>query len=192
MCSIDIVSVRRLDLAPIFRSSTQARLLAEAFWGVPASGRALARRLGAAPRTVAREIAQLEEAGILRTETVGRARVVYPADTPVSGALRQIVAYAAGAPHVVREALDGLEDLDEVFIFGSWAKRFRGEAGPPPGDIDVAVVSRTQTRFTLAERRISIESATGMDVDLIVLDPAAERLAELRVGSVPVIEQGAP
>lgn len=184
------MSVGQLDLTPIFRSETQIRLLAEAYWGPPASGRDLARRLNIPQPTVAREIVRLEEAGLLRTEAVGRSKIVHPADSPVSGALRQIVAYAAGAPRVVRQALAGVDGIEEVFIFGSWAARFRGEPGRPPGDIDVAVVSRTQTRFTLAEKRIAIESATGMKVDLIVLDPDNERLGELRGGSVPVIERG--
>lgn len=183
------MSAGQLDLTPIFRSDTQVRLLAEVLWGKPASGRDLARRLHIPQPTIAREIARLENAGLLETETIGRSKIVHPVDSPVSGALRQIVAYAAGAPLVVQNALAGVEGIDEAFIFGSWARRFRGEPGPPPGDIDIAVVSRIQTRFTLAEQRIAIESATGMKVDLIVLEPDNERLAELREGSVPVIHR---
>lgn len=182
------MSVKQLELSPIFRSDTQVQVLAEVLWGEPTSGRGLARRLDIAQPTVARELARLEAAGIVRTEPVGTARIVYPTDSPAIAALRQLVAYAAGAPHAIRSILT-IEGIDEVFIFGSWAARFHGEPGQPPGDIDIAVVSRTLTRFDLAEQRIAIGAATGMSVDLHVFDPDNERLDDLRSKSVPVIER---
>lgn len=182
------VSAPQLDLVPIFRSDTQARVLAQVFWGTPSSGRELARRLRLPQPTVARELARLERAGVVRTEMMGRAKIVQPAETPITPALRQLVAWAAGVPLVVRSILADVPGVDEAFIFGSWAARYHGESGPPPGDIDIAVVSDTLTRFALAEERVEIEAAVGANVDLIVLSPDNERVADLRRDAVPVIE----
>lgn len=30
--------------------------------------------------------------------------------------------------------------IDDAYLFGSWARRYRGEHGPPPGDIDVVII----------------------------------------------------
>jgi DNA-binding transcriptional ArsR family regulator len=167
---------------------TQARLLAEVFYGPPASGRELARRLGVTQPTVARELSRLEAAGLVVLEQVGTAKIVHPAtDLAYGEALRELVAYAAGVPHIVRAEYEGVEDIDEVFIHGSWAKRFHGAEGPFPNDLDLVVVSPTHTRFTLAEHRAAIEAATGMNVDQLVLPPDHQRLPELRDGAVTVI-----
>lgn len=176
------------ELVPIFRSETQARLLAEVFFGRPSSGSDLARRLGLLQSTVARELSRLADAGVVTLEAVGRAKIVRPATTPYTNALRQLVAYAAGVPHVVRAEYVEVDDIDEVFIHGSWAARFHGTPGPPPNDIDLVIVSATHTRFTLAEHRATIEAATGLTVDQIVLPPDHEQLDRLRDGSVPVID----
>ena len=53
-------------LIPLFRSAQQMRLLAEIFHGQPATGAELARRLGISQSTVARELARLEESGLIR------------------------------------------------------------------------------------------------------------------------------
>ena len=167
-------------LLPIFRSSTQVRLLAEVFFNPPASGRELARRLGVAQPTVARELGRLADAGMVEYEQVGKAKLIHPAPTPFAGALRQIVAYAAGVPHIVRTVYENVAGIDDVFIHGSWAARFHGEAGDPPRDLDLVVVSPTHTRFSLASQRAAIEAETGLAVDQLVLEPANEQLSLLR------------
>jgi DNA-binding transcriptional ArsR family regulator len=177
-------------LLPLFRSDQQARLLAEVYFGEPATGSDLARRTGIAQPTVSRELARLADARLVVTTRVGNAKIVHPnPDLPYAGSLRQLVAYAAGAPHIVRAQYESVDDIDEVFIHGSWAARYRGENGPPPHDLDVVIVSSTHTRFTLAAHRAAIEEATGIPVDQIVLPPDHERLSELRSNSVTVIER---
>lgn len=177
------------SLLPIFRSETQALILAEVLFSPPVSGRELARRLGMAQPTVARELGRLADAGIVEFEQVGNAKIVRPAAAPYAAPLRQLVAYAAGVPHVVRTVYDGVEDVDEIFIHGSWASRFHGEQGDPPNDLDLVVVSASHTRFSLAEQRAAIEAATGMIVDQMILPPGHERLDSLREGSVPALER---
>ena len=178
-------------LLPMFRSGHQMRLLAEIFsTTVPLTGADLVRRTGIPQQTVAREVARLVRAGLLETERIGSARVIRPArHLPYGAALRQLLAYAGGIIPLIDRVLRGVDAIDEVFIFGSWAARYHGEPGPPPNDVDVAVVSNTLTRFDLAEARLQIQIESGMNVDLFVLEPDSERLKELRPSAVPVFDR---
>lgn len=190
--NVECVSTAAPDLAPLFRSAQQMRLLAEVFHGEPAAGAELARRLGIAQSTVARELGRLEEAGLIELRSIGAAKVAFPDEKlPFAPALRQLLAYVGGVVPVLVAEYGERDDIDEVFIFGSWADRVNGVAGPPPNDIDVAVVSATLSRFDLAEAQLRIEAATGAKVDQFVLAPDSERLDELRDGCVPVLKRDA-
>lgn len=63
------------------------------------------------------------------------------------------------------------------------------EAGPPPNDVDVAVVSGSLTRFDLAEVRLDVESESKLSINLFVFERGNERLPELRASGVPVFER---
>lgn len=167
------------------------RLLAEIFHGEPAAGSQLARRLGISQSTVARELARLEESGLIRLEQIGTAKVAMPVeDLPFAAALRKLLAYVGGiVPALMAEYGDRAE-IKEVFIFGSWADRVNGIAGPQPNDIDIAIVSDSLSRFDLAEERLRLEAVTGATIDQFVFDPDHERLAELRENAVPVLRRG--
>ena len=78
------------------------------------------------------------------------------------------------------------EAIHEVFIFGSWADRYKGEQGPPPNDVDVAVVSDSLTRFDLAEARLDLENESKLSINLFVFETDNERLPELRSAGVSV------
>jgi len=187
----ELVAEPVVALLPMFRSKHQMQILAEVFCGRGAlTGAELARRTGIPQQTVAREVARLERAGVVVTQRVGTAKIIHPApDLPYGEVLRQLLAYAGGViPMLDRAFRDNLA-VDEVFIFGSWAARYRGEPGPPPNDVDVAVVSGSLTRFDLAEVRLDLENESRLSITLFVLEPSSDRLTELRVGSVPVLER---
>ena len=81
---------------------------------------------------MAREVARLERAGLLVTEQVGTAKTIRPApDLPYGPVLRQLLAYAGGVIPMLERAFGDNTAIDEVFIFGSWAARYAGEAGAP-------------------------------------------------------------
>jgi DNA-binding transcriptional ArsR family regulator len=130
-----------VSLLPIFRSEAQYRLVGELFTD-PAGERTigeLATLIGASHATVSREVARLEEAGLLRSSEVGRNRFVSPvSDTPVFRPLRDLMAVVYGVPAIVREEFAGLGA--RVEIFGSWAARWHGDRGPTPHDVDVLVL----------------------------------------------------
>lgn len=130
-------------LLPLFRSRLQGDLLASAYFGEGnLTVSELARRLHAPIATVQREVERLEVAGILKTTRVGRARLVAPDETnPAYEPLKQLVLIAFGPRQVVAEEFADV-GAESVSIFGSWAARYEGEPGRPPGDVDVLLVGR--------------------------------------------------
>lgn len=101
----------------------------------------LARDLGADVGTVQREVARLEEAGILKTRRVGRARLAsLDSDSPYFQPLADLVALAFGPRYILEQELAEVNRIDEAFIFGSWAARFIGREGAQPADVDLLVV----------------------------------------------------
>jgi biotin operon repressor/predicted nucleotidyltransferase len=175
-------------LLPMFRSKHQMQILAEVFWGAGSStGAELARRTGIPQQTVAREVARLEQAGVVVTEQVGTAKTIRPApELPYGLVLRQLLAYAGGVIPMLASAFGNNLAIEEVFIFGSWAARYRGEPGAPPNDVDVAVVSDSLTRFDLAEARLDLENESKLSINLFVFETHNERVHELRAAGVPV------
>ena len=166
------------------------RLLAEIFHGEPATGPELTRRLGIPQSTVARELARLEESGLIRTEHFGTGQLAVPADDlPFAPALRQLLAYVGGIVPVLIAEYENRPEIEEVFIFGSWVDRVNGIPGPPPNDIDIAVVADSLTRFDLAEERLRLDASTGAKINQFVFESGNERLAELRRHSVPVLSR---
>ncbi|HXV58463.1 MAG TPA: MarR family transcriptional regulator [Gaiellaceae bacterium] len=136
-------------LLPLFRSRGQARLLARIFLHPDdrLSLNQLARELEIDPATVQREAERLEEAGILTSERVGRARLVRPnEESPFYPELSGLVFKAFGPVPVLRERLKKLPGVEAAFIYGSWASRYAGERGEAPGDIDVLVLGRPDRR----------------------------------------------
>lgn len=134
-------------MLPILRSRTQAEILTTLLLnsGLELTQTELARRVGASLTSVIDEVRRLEQAGILASRTLGRARLVRAGDGPLVDALAEVVLRAFGPVHIVgeefaaaRAQLGGV--LDHVALFGSWAARYQGEPGHEPGDIDVLVV----------------------------------------------------
>ena len=129
-------------LMAVFRSQLQGEILSQILL---APGRRtssdLARALDAPFPTVRREVERLTAAGILRAERVGRSRLLEPnTESPAYRPLRDLVMVAFGPRQVVEEEFSGLDGLQGLYIYGSWAARYAGEPGPEPGDIDVLLV----------------------------------------------------
>lgn len=134
---------RAPGLLPIFRSQRQALVLATLFLHPDREltlGE-LAHRVGVPVSSVQRDVEALVEAEILRSRTVGRARLVSGnAESRVARPLTDLLAITYGPLTVVGEEFEGIDDVDLVLLYGSWAARYRGEPGPPPHDVDVLVV----------------------------------------------------
>lgn len=141
--TVHVMKVAVPILAPVLRSDTQGKLLAEVFADPEAEHTvsALAVRAGTSLATALREIGRAEAARIVATRRLGNTRLVR-ADTanPLYSPYSEIVLATYGPPAVIREELAGVAGIERLYLFGSWAARYSGEAGRAPNDIDVLVV----------------------------------------------------
>jgi hypothetical protein len=136
--------------------------------------------------TMTREVRRLEEAGVVRSRVVGRAKLVRANhEAPFYRALRDLVVIVLGPAQVIGEELAGLSGLEAAAIFGSWAARASGEAGPTPADIDLLVVGRPD-RDDLYDAVGRARLRLGRDINTLALladrwnSPDDPFLAELR------------
>lgn len=151
-------------LLPIFRSERQAALLA-ALYLHPAQEftlSELARSLEMSVGTVHAEVERLTAAGLLLDRRVGRNRLVRAnTDSRASRALTELLTISFGPRTIIAEELAGLDGVDRVVVYGSWARRYRGEAGNEPADVDVMVIGspdrdQVYDAAERAERRLGI------------------------------------
>jgi predicted nucleotidyltransferase len=151
-------------LAPLLRSRTQGRILAEIL-GDPdeeRSATSLAEHAGTSLPTALRELDRAEAARIVTSRRVGNTRLVRADPTnPLYPAFREIVLATYGPPAVVLDELGGLAGVDHLYLFGSWAARYHGEAGRAPNDIDVLVIGapdrdRVYEAAERAEKRLRL------------------------------------
>lgn len=156
-------------LLPVFRSQHQAELLMwlllhpDQEYGVTD----LAHRIGVPLSTLHREVARLDEAGLISSRTLGRNRLLRPnLDHPATPALTRLLEITFGPRAVIAEEFV-LGGAEQVVIFGSWAARYAGEAGPPSRDIDVLVVG-TVDRADLYEAADRAHARLGIEVNPVV------------------------
>lgn len=165
-------------LLPLFRSRLQGDLLA-ALLLVPGAEHTLtelARRTGGSLAAVQREVDRLEEAGLLASRRVGRARLV-SADrgSPAVAPLTELVALSFGPVQILAEEFADLDGLELLEVFGSWAARHHGERGRPPADVDVLAVGAPD-RDAVHDAALRAEDRIGLPVNVTVLSP--QRWAE--------------
>ncbi len=133
----------------------------------PIIGAELARELGLSPTAVSRELARLEEIGMLEAGKLGRAKPYYlKEDFPLLRSLRTMVMYATGIVAVLREQLADEEGIEAAFIFGSLA------AGDdrPNSDVDLMVVGDIPGMRLVRAIRVAVR-ATGRVVNPITYLP---------------------
>jgi len=145
--------VRREILARLFSSPGMTRHAGQ-----------LARELGRAPQAVGRELGRLEDAGILVSERIGRARR-YRVDerSPIAAELRALVQKTVGVERHLGRALQDLPGVEEAFIYGSYATG----TDRPASDVDVMVIGSVDTA-ELARRVGDVERELDRDVNIHV------------------------
>jgi DNA-binding transcriptional ArsR family regulator len=140
---IQSVSERRPALLPLLRSENQLRLLAalllapERTWTISE----LARATDVPQPSVSREVARLGDAGVLRVGgTRHNRQVSADVDSVIFPELQGLLLKTVGPKPVLETWLSDVAGIESAFIYGSWARRYAGEVGAPPGDIDLLVV----------------------------------------------------
>ncbi len=167
-------------LLPIFRSDGQQRLLARVYLSpdqaVPISE--LARELGVDRGGVKREADRLERAGLIRSERVGRQRLLHPdPSSPYYRELYGLLVKAFGPKTMLRQELAAIDGIQQAFLYGSWAARYHGEEGLDPADIDVIVVGRP-SRMAIAGAGRRLTELLGRDVNVTIVTPEDWEAAE--------------
>jgi hypothetical protein len=120
-------------LAPIFRSEGQARLLAVTLLDGEYSLAELADRAGVAYPTAHREVGRLLASGILAERVIGRTRLIRANEfSPLTPALTDILQMTAGPVAGLKQALGGIEGIEAVLVYGSFAARTLHIAGVAP------------------------------------------------------------
>jgi len=153
----------------------------------------LSNALSAHVATVQREVARLEEAGILESARVGKSRVVRPnLRSPYAEDLGSLVIKAFGPARVLGPLLSKIPGVEEAFVFGSWADRHAGVRGPAPA-VDVLVIGRPDAE-ALDGVALRAEAQLGREVNITIRSREAWRrkadgfLQSVRAGNLIPIE----
>ncbi|HEY5848450.1 MAG TPA: ArsR family transcriptional regulator [Microlunatus sp.] len=139
---------RSAALLPLLRSEVQGEVLAllllhpDESYTVTSVANTVHRPM----QSIQKEISRLVDAGILDDRKVGNMRYV---QANTAGALyaplAELMALTYGPEPVLRDLLAAMPQVQEAYIYGSWAARRTGEPGPVPVDIDVIVIGSSPT-----------------------------------------------
>ncbi|MGH9497151.1 MAG: nucleotidyltransferase domain-containing protein [Candidatus Sulfotelmatobacter sp.] len=151
------------------RSKARQRLLAYYFTNPAARHhlRDLAQRLELDPSNLSKELGRLEREGLFRSEVSGRQKYFQlNREYPLLNEMRRIVAKTIGAPSVIAQSLKKVEDIDEAYLYGSFARNQQDAAS----DIDVLVIGAPR-EGTLAEAMRGLEKQLGREINYTVFTP---------------------
>jgi DNA-binding transcriptional ArsR family regulator len=159
------------SLLPILRSQQQGEILA-LLLGDPdleLSLTEIALRTGAPHPSVYREIERAEQAGLVTTRKVGNTRLVRAnTASPYYAGLAEVLTRAFGVPAIIAHALTDVGGIAAAYIYGSWAARHEGQAGPRPvRDIDVLILGDPD-RDQLYEALSAAERQLGRSVEATI------------------------
>lgn len=186
----------RSRLLPVLRSPMLGELLAWLYLHPEQqySVTELARRFRVSQSTVSREVDRLAEAELVLDERRGNLRLLRAnVDSPLARPLGEVLALTYGPAAVLGELLAAVNGVDEAYVYGSWAARYAGEAGPPPRDIDVLIVGAAD-EDDLAEAARAAEHRLGREVNVHRVSARAWRagtdpfLASVRARPIHPIE----
>lgn len=171
-------------LLPIFRSTHQAELLATLYLhpGHEFTLADLSRTLGMSGGALHAEVERLVTAGLLQDRREGRNRLIRAnTDSRFARALTELLTVSYGPQVVLAEEFTAVGEVELVVIYGSWARRYRGEAGKEPADVDVMVIGspdrdEVYEAARRAERRLDLP-----------VNPTVRSGAAWRQGSDPLV-----
>jgi len=164
-------------LLPILRSRVQAEILTALFTdpAVEMSISDLARFAGAQVSNAHNEVNRLQAAELVTDRRVGRTRLVRANQAnELFRPLSEIIVKTYGPRQLLSRTLIGIDDVDEAYIFGSWARRYLGQPGAAPRDIDVLIVGNPDRRRL--NRLLSEEAEKiGKEINAVTISPAEWR-----------------
>jgi predicted nucleotidyltransferase len=90
--------------------------------------------------------------------------------SPYFPELAGLLLKALGPKEVLADELATIHGIDEAYIFGSWARRYDGQAGDPPRDVDVVVIGEPDVDEVYAACQRTARTI-GQEVNPVVLTP---------------------
>ena len=173
----------------MFRSVAQLSILGEVFCGTRSHTiTELADLAGTNLATASREVAILAECGVVEiVHGPGNAKLISPDPGLAYGPdLRRILAHTYGLLPRLRTMMEGDDRVEQVWIFGSWARRYHGERGHFPHDIDVAVVT-SASPFDLLLPWLDIDRELGIEINPLYRHPDAFSLDDPLWADTPMV-----
>ena len=158
----------------------------------------IAAVIGTSVKTVQQEVVRLVDAGILAERRSGNQRMVRAAtDTILSRPLTDLLSVTFGPLPLLVDLLGPIADVDQAYIYGSWAARYQGGSGPIPADVDVLVIG-SPTLDDLDEVAEEAQRRLRRPVNIRRIrpdawhdpDPADPFLASVRSRPLVVLEVG--
>lgn len=126
--------------------------------------RSLATLLGESAGNLARELNNLEEAGLLQSKAIGNQKhFSLREDSPIHEDLRNLFLKTVGAGSEIRDLLNPLDSIELAFIFGSFAS---GEAHGS-SDIDVMIIGDISDR-DLAPLMAELEGRLHREINYMI------------------------
>lgn len=185
----------RSQLLPIFRSAAQERILAHLFVldGTRLSLTELGGQTQIPLSTVQREVAALDQAGIVRSERIGNVRLVAAnVESPYYAELKSLLLKVFGPATVLSPLVAGVRCVERAYIFGSWARRYHGEPGAAPHDLDLLVVGSPDPSAVYSVVR-EAEELLGTEINPVIVTSdewSNPRGLTARVKKQPLVELG--
>jgi predicted nucleotidyltransferase len=168
---------------PFFGTSEVRRRILQLFFlqpGKRAHVRQVARELDTVASAVGRELRRLEEAGVLTSEPVGRARVYRLDETSaVAHDAAALFSKTEGVEALLRQALGRVPGIERAWLFGSYVDRTMG----PESDLDVMVVG-TPGQAALSEVLMPLEDTFGRAIHTTTLSADEFRRRRERPGFI--------
>jgi predicted nucleotidyltransferase len=128
---------------PLLRSKNQPDLLAALVlaptraWSITE----LVEQTGVPQPSVSRELRRLADAGLVRISgRVNARQVQVNAESVIFPELHGQMLKTVGPKPDLEDVLQQVPGIEHASIYGSWARRYQGEAGTEPHDIDLLVV----------------------------------------------------
>jgi predicted nucleotidyltransferase len=149
------------------RSEARRRLLAYYFTNATARHhlRDLAERLSTDPSNLSKELRRLEREGLFRSEISGRQKYFeLNREYPLFDEVRRIVGKTIGAVSLIRGSLKKIEDIDEAYLYGSFAKNQQDAAS----DVDLLIIGIPREEI-LAQAVRKLERQLGREINYAVL-----------------------
>jgi predicted nucleotidyltransferase len=166
-----------------FGTSTVRRRILQLFFlqpGKRAHVRQVAREVGTVASAVGRELRRLEDAGVLTSDVVGRARVYRLDDaSAVARDAAALFSKTEGIEALLRQALASIAGIEQAWIFGSHADRTER----PDSDLDVMIVG-TPRQAALSEALMPLEDRFGRAIHTTTLSADEFRRRSERPGFI--------